>query len=153
MPLHLRLFYSGLLLYAASFFLLATGSFPPGDGRMLGFLCAFYAFALPIELGTKALFHNVPMPIDPVAYLSLLIAGWINPVFVVTAFLSLTQTHQRLVAVLKAAVVLMILFTLLFFATFKMFYPREGYFAWLVGMLLALFSGRIADRKEAWSIN
>ena len=120
---------------------------------MLGFLCAFYAFALPIELGTKALFHNVPMPIDPVPYLSLLIAGWINPVFVVTAFLSLTQTHQRLVAVLKAAVVLMILFTLLFFATFKMFYPREGYFAWLVGMLLALFSGRIADRKEAWSIN
>lgn len=120
---------------------------------MLGFLCAFYAFALPLELGTKALFHNVPMPIDAIPYLSLLIAGWINPVFVAAAFLSLTRIHKKLVAVLKSAVLIMILFTLLFFATFKMFYPREGYFIWLAGMLLVLFSDRIANREDIRTAN
>jgi hypothetical protein len=37
-----KLFWIGLLLYAASFFLLATWSKLPGDGWIPGLLCAFF---------------------------------------------------------------------------------------------------------------
>ena len=107
LPPHLKLFWTGLLIYAISFVLFATGGHA-GDGRMLGFMCAFFAFVLPINEATLALFHNVPLSIPPVPYVSLIIAGWINPIFLVTAFLILTGLHQRLVAVLKVAVVLML---------------------------------------------
>jgi hypothetical protein len=84
-----------------------------------------------------------------VPYLSLLIAGWINPVFLVTAFFVLAEAHQRLVALLKVAVVVMIPFTWLFFATFRAVYPREGHFLWVFGMLLALFSDRVTRNEQA----
>jgi hypothetical protein len=143
LPPHLKLFWTGLRIYAISFVLFATAG-SAGDGRMLGFMCAFFAFVLPVNEATLALFHNVPLSIPPVPYVSLIIAGWINPIFLVIAFLILTGLHQRLVAILKVAVVLMLPFTWLFFATFRMYYPREGHFLWVVGILLGLFSGRIA---------
>ena len=124
----------------------ATGG-SVGDGRMLGLMCAFFAFVLPVNAARLALFHNVPLPIPPVPYVSLIIAGWINPIFLVTAFLILAGVHQRLVAILKGAVVLMLPFTWLFFGTFRMFYPREGHFLWVIGILLVLFSDRIAGSE------
>jgi len=115
---------------------------------MPGFMCAFYAFFLPLEEAQNALIYNVPIPVPPVPYLSLVIAGWINPVFFIAAFLMLAEIHQRLLVVLKVAVVLMIPFTWLFFATFRMFYPREGHFVWVAGMLLVLFSDRLAGDEK-----
>jgi hypothetical protein len=76
------------------------------------------------------------------------VAAWINPVFLITAFLVLAETHQRLVVILKVAVILMIPFTWLFFATFRLLYPREGHFAWVLGMLLVLFSDRLAGSED-----
>jgi len=148
LPRHLKLFWIGLLIYVASFFLFATGG-SVGDGRMPGFLCAFFAFVLPPDLAKKALFDNVPIStvIGPVPYFSLLIAGWINPVFLITAFLFLAGIHRRLADILKVAVVLMIPFTWLFFATDRMFHPREGHFFWVVGMLLVLFSDRLVSSE------
>jgi hypothetical protein len=144
LPRNLKIFWSGLFVYFFSFLLLATRSSPPGDGRMPGFLCAFFAFVEPLNEAKLALFHNVPFSLHPVPYFSLLIAGWINPVFLVTAFLMLTDTHQRLVVILRVAVILMIPFSWLFFATFQLSYPREGHFVWVISMLLVLFSERLA---------
>jgi hypothetical protein len=118
---------------------------------MPGFLCAVYAFSYPLDEARLALFHNVPLPIGLVPYFSLLIAGWINPVFLITAFLMLARTHQRLVVILKVAVVLLIPFTWLFFATFGALYPREGYFVWVAGMLLVLFSDRLVGSRRSLS--
>ena len=148
----LRLFWIGLLVYATSFFLLGTGSSPPGDGRMPGFLCAFFAFFGPLDEARLALFHNVPLFLPPVQYFSLLVAGWINPVFLTTVFLMLAETHERLVVVLKATVLLMIPFTWLFFASFRESYPREGYFLWVFGMLLVLFSSprQVVRKPRSW---
>jgi hypothetical protein len=112
---------------------------------MPGFLCAVAAVWFPLEPAIKSgMFH-----IRLVPYLSLLIAGWINPVFLVTAFFVLAEAHQRLVALLKVAVVVMIPFTWLFFATFRAVYPREGHFLWVFGMLLALFSDRVTRNEQA----
>lgn len=109
LPSHFKLFWTGLLIYAISFVLFATGG-SVGDGRMLGLMCAFFAFVLPVNAARLALFHNVPLPIPPVPYVSLIIAGWINPIFLVTAFLIMAGVHQRLVAILKVAVVSMLPF-------------------------------------------
>jgi hypothetical protein len=115
---------------------------------MPGFLCAFFAFLGPLDEAKLALFHNVPLSLHPVPYFSLLVAGWINPVFLTAAFLMLAETHQRLVVVLKVAVLLMIPFTWLFFASFGDSYPREGYFLWVFGMLLVLFSKPAASHEK-----
>jgi hypothetical protein len=146
------LFWIGLLIYSISFFLLATGG-SVGDGRMPGLFCAFLSFFVPLKQASLALFHNVPIPIRPVPYFSLLIAGWINPVFLITAFLILAEIHQRLVAILKVVIVLMIPSTWLFFATFRMYYPREGHFVWVIGMLLVLFSDQLAVGEEVSAVD
>jgi hypothetical protein len=151
LPRHLKFFWIGLLIYAASFVLIATG---PSlgrdgfDGRLPGAFCAFYAFWLPLDFARDALFNNVPMDMGPVPYLSLLLSGWVNPVFLVAAFLQLTEKHPRLCRILKIAVVTMIPFTWVFFATFPMFYPREGHVLWVTGMLVALFSERLAKLQN-----
>jgi hypothetical protein len=149
-----KFFWTSILLYIASFFLLATGSSPPGDGRMPGFLCAFFAFVVPLDEARLALLHKVPVALTAAQFLSLSVSGWINPVFVVTIFLILSEQRQRTVTVLKAVLLVMMLFTALFFLTFRLFYPREGYFLWLVAIFLALFAESfsgpvIGDADEA----
>lgn len=150
MRLHLKLYWWGLLIYLVSFFLLAIGPSGTAAGSSLpGAFCAFYAFVLPIDFAWGALFHNVPIDIGVVPFVSLLISGWINPVFLILAFSDLADTHPRLVRILKVAVVAMIPFTWLFFATFPIFYPREGHFAWVIGMLLVVFCKPLASFFEA----
>lgn len=145
MRLQLKLFWWGLLIYAVSFVLLAVG--PSGDhgaSSLPGVVCAFYAFVLPINFAWGALFHNVPMDMGVVPYVSLLISGWVNPAFLITAFFDLAETHPHMVRILKVAVVAMIPFTWLFFASFPVFYPREGHFLWAIGMLVVMFSKPLA---------
>lgn len=143
----LKLFWVGLLFYGISFVLLATGGDSAGNGRVPGLLCAIYAFFLPLVEARDKIFHNVPIVLTPASYISLLISGWINPVFGITAFLILTETHRKLTAVLKVSILLMVPFTVVFFIDTPIFHPREGYFLWLIGMILALFSERLAELK------
>ncbi|MGA9570009.1 MAG: hypothetical protein WBS17_07975 [Candidatus Acidiferrales bacterium] len=134
-----KLFWTALLLYAASFFLLSTWSNPPMDGRMPGFLCAFFAFVYPLTEARDVLFRNIRPTLEPLPFLSLLVSGWINPVFALTMFLELSEQHERTASILKTVLLVMMPFTIIFFATFHGEYPREGYFIWLAAMLLALF--------------
>jgi hypothetical protein len=142
-----KLLWIGLLLYVVSFFLMATGAPSPvdgqtPDGRMPGFLCAFFAFIYPLEEARLALFDHVPPTLGAISFISLLVSGWINPVFVVTVFLDLSEQYERRVSILKIVLVVMMLFTAVFFMTFPVLFlhPREGYFLWLVAMFLALFA-------------
>jgi hypothetical protein len=142
----LKVFWLGLAIYAVSFFLLATGGSSVGDGRMPGFLCAWFALAVPVSEALRG-FRCGPFENNIFAYFALLISGWINPVFLLTAFLDLSDSYRRAVSVLRIIVTLMLPFCWIFFYYFRnMYYPREGHFVWIIGMLLTLFSHEIAER-------
>ena len=82
------------------------------------------------------------------SFLSLLISGWINPVFLITAIFVLFSRLQAVTAVLRFVVVLMMPFCWVVFH-YEGVYPREGHFVWVFGMLLVLFSRELAKRESA----
>jgi hypothetical protein len=135
-----KLFWTGLALYAASFFLVAVSSdhfF--GDVNVPGYECAWATLAYPFGTA-KALLHPSIDTLE--AYFSVLIAGLINPVFLVAAF---TRS-----AVLRIVLLCMVPFCWLVFLQNRL-YPREGHLLWIVGMPLVLFSlqSRARQRRVA----
>jgi hypothetical protein len=142
--LQLKVFWTGLAIYIVSFFLLATGgSSSPGDARLPGFFCALYALVLPWyhnPLGHQGIFEG-----EYLEYFSLLIGGWINPIFLITAFFDLTDLHPRAAAIMRILVIVMIPFCWVFFYYGRdLYHPREGHFVWVFGMLMTLFSRELA---------
>jgi hypothetical protein len=129
----------GLSLYALSFFLVAVKDSSFGI-TMRGYECALNTFVGPWEPDA----HSY----GRFSFLSLLISGWINPVFLTSAIFILLSRMQPLVAVSRILVVLMIPFCAVVFH-YEGVYPREGNFVWIVGMLLVLFSREIARRESA----
>lgn len=140
MTRQLRIFWWGILIYAVSFFLVAAQF---GPTPWFGFLAAIYSFCLPWDNGIATAqgppFHNY------LQWAALVVSGWINPVFVVTAFLDLSRQYPRTTAVLRIVILTMIPFCWVFFA-FAFMIPREGHFAWVAGMLMVLFSKTIDER-------
>lgn len=128
----------GLLLYATSFFLISV----VGRGPARGYFCAYLALTFPWGgslFGPFGIFENkVP------EYLAVLMSGWINLVFLITAVLALRVRSPRMVAVLRIVVVMMLPFCGVVFH-YQDLYPREGYFVWIFGMLLTLFSREITQ--------
>ena len=130
------LFWIGLLTYAVSFALFWGGCRLPGCGPSRGYMAAFLAFALPLKenpFSVGWVFQD--MIFD---YVALLISGWINPVFLIVVALMLRGGYQRTEAILRIIVLLMIPFCWVVFH-YHGFYPREGHFFWLFGMVLTLF--------------
>jgi hypothetical protein len=128
-------------MYGVSFLLvaLAETSASPGTQSFFGFFCASFAFCYPWVEARDVLFHNVPPLFGPLAYASLLVAGWINPVFLLVACLDLTNARLRLASILRMVILGMIPFAW-FFAFYEIrTYPREGHFLWLLGMLLVMY--------------
>ncbi len=128
----------GLLLYVVSFFLVAIVHSFTGIA-VRGYSCA-----------TSALFS----PWEPDAtfdgrfdFLSTLISGWINPVFLITAIFVFLGRPHRLIAVMRVLVVVMVPFCWVVFH-YEGVYPREGHFGWIVGMLLALFSRELSGAEN-----
>lgn len=141
MTRQLNIFWTGMLVYALSFFL-ASVRFPggPGASPMYGFYAAFFALTFPRShdpVGHYGIFPNY------VEWTALLVSGWINPVFIVTAFLDLSGQYDRMIVVLRIVLLAMFPFCWIFFARMRM-YPREGYFVWVAGMLTVLFSNTIS---------
>jgi len=81
-------------------------------------------------------------------FLSVLLSGWINPVFLITAIFVFFGKSPRLIAVMRIVVVLMIPFCW-FFIHYEGVYPREGHFVWIAGMLMTLFSRELVAGKAA----
>jgi hypothetical protein len=134
--LNKTLFNLGLVIYVLSFFLFATGDRNGPTGRMTGYECAY--LALESTLSTPF----SPASADyspPFLYLSILISGLINPVFLAYTTLAFLKRKPRVARVLKFAALLMIPFCWVAFHYLQV-YPREGHVLWIIGMLLVLFS-------------
>jgi hypothetical protein len=80
----------GLLLYAASFFLIAV----VGRGPARGYVCAYSALNFPWGrnlFGPFGIFENKLLE-----YVAVPISGWINPVFLITATLAVRERSPRM---------------------------------------------------------
>jgi hypothetical protein len=133
--LNRALFGIGLLLYVLSFFLIAAVSKGIEFG-LYGYECAYMAPTSAIA-GTP--FSHGDDYTPPLPYLSIVAAGLINPVFVVYVTFAFLGRKPQAMKVLRYVLVAMIPFCWIAFR-FLEIYPREGYFVWVAGMLLVLFS-------------
>jgi hypothetical protein len=137
-----RLFWVGLSIYLASFFLIALSQ-PKGAPALqpvFGFFCAWVAFVYPWVEARLVLFHGARPTFDFLSWMSLLISGWINPLFLLAAVFRITDFRPRSALFLKYLVLATIPFSWFFaFYSFRT-YPREGHIVWTLGMLLVLFS-------------
>jgi hypothetical protein len=147
MSLKQALFGLGLLIYALSFFLFATGDHKGMIGRLKGFECAYLAIASALDSPFSPSSAVYP-PL--VLYLSILISGLINPVFLVFATLASLTRKPRIVRVLRFVLLSMIPFCWVVFHFFEV-YPREGHVVWVIGMLLVLFSSWKQERDPLLS--
>lgn len=125
----------GLLIYTISFTLLA---FAGGGGRPVrGYGIAILALIIPWQQSPFSpawIFHERVFD-----YIAILISGWINPLFLMIVTFVLLRRYQRAVAITRIILLLMIPFCWVVFY-YHHFYPREGYFLWLFGMVLVLFT-------------
>lgn len=135
-------FYIGLALYAVSFFLIAVATLDAYGGAysapMRGYDCARFALGLawvPNLFGHQGLFEDRQLD-----YLGVLLSGWTNPTFLVAAFFAFFRLSARITRILAIATLAMIPFCWVVFY-YHHFYPREGHFVWIAGMLLVLFEG------------
>lgn len=143
MPPKRTFLWVGVGIYALSFSLVAGAERWPGRELMRGYWAAVVSVWVPLVYNpfrSAWLFDSRKF-----AYVALLISGWINPLFLVTLALALLRRHRLTVSVLRIILLLMFPFCWVEFA-FSNFYPREGYFLWLLGMLLVLFSFEFRTR-------
>lgn len=138
-----NLFLIGMLSYLGSFFLFAFGG---GGGRPVR---GYYAAILAVLM----LSHQNPFSPTSIfqgnisEYVALLLSCWINPLFLITIAVILIERHQRVVAILRIILLVMIPFCWVVFY-YERFYPREGHFVWIFGMALALLSPGFKTRDE-----
>jgi|HubBroStandDraft_1064217.scaffolds.fasta_scaffold11334_1 hypothetical protein len=137
MTLQRKILWAGMLVYTVSLFLVAVG----GGGLYAGargYDCAVNAVLMP--------FHLSGFGISALESTSLFVSGLINLVFLAIVILMLVKPSHRLVLIAKVALLLMAPFCWVVFH-YENLYPREGYFLWIWGMLLVLFSTNLAMRR------
>ena len=130
---------AGLAMFAFSFILPAVkeakaAATSPG---VPGFTCASLTLTMPWGKDGHALLQQ-----SPLQYFSILFSGWINPLFIVALLAALIKPRSRPTAFLIYLVTAMQVFCWIVFFHLHL-YPRQGYFLWLFGMLLALYSHKI----------
>jgi hypothetical protein len=141
-----RIFWAGFIAYLFSFFLVSVGGLiGGGTSPLVGGYCAFFAFFYPWVEARDVLLHNVPPLFGPLAYVSLVVSGLINPIFLCWVFLELAELSTRFAHFLRFALLVMIPFSWIFIFFGMYTYPREGNILWIGGMLLAMFSDRLAS--------
>jgi hypothetical protein len=128
---------AGILMFAVSFILPAVSQSGSSTG-IPGIVCATNTLRVPWTKDGTSLLHQAP-----VQFFSILLSGWINPLFLVSLLVILIKPRWIVVSLLRYAV------TLMFIACWVVFYqihlyPRQGYFLWMFGILLALYSNLFA---------
>jgi hypothetical protein len=137
---------AGIVMFAVSFVLPAVSQSGSSAG-IPGFVCATDTLRIPWTHDGVSLLHQAPGQ-----YFSLLLSGWINPLFLVSLLLILIKPRWRL------SIWFRYLVTAMFVCCWIVFYqihldPRQGYFLWMFGILLALYSNLLSapvmgGRKE-----
>jgi hypothetical protein len=118
-------------MYAASFFLIAVVSSVDSAETERGYTCAYITLWYGWS-AAKSLPHATVSKLVQylVQYFSMVVAGLINPMFLLAAI--------RPNNILRVCIVSMIPFTWIVMY-FVRLYPREGHFLWVLGMLMVLF--------------
>lgn len=128
---------AGLCLFAFSFTLPAIREIAkPGatPNKMVGYDCAVTALLVPWGKDGFTIMRS-----DPLTYFSILFSGWITPVFVLSIVVALVRPDWRINSLFRIAVTLMFIFCWIVFSKIH-FQAYEGYWVWMAGVLLALWS-------------
>jgi len=131
------LYSSGLLIYAASFFMVAHLDFvgKPVSG--------FEAAGMPGVMATiliNDLLRRAPFFLRFFEYAAVFAVAFINPIFLMCAVLSPFRPGGRGLLAYRVFVPLMIPFCWIIFH-YENYFPRAGHFVWISGMLFVLASG------------
>src|ERR1700722_7374343 len=142
-----KVFWIGLTIYLVSFLVPAVGGAAVLSGPALGFYCAFYSLFLAAgEIISMA--HRDATIFGDTETLSLLASGLINILFLIAASMFLfgrsNRTHP---VVLKFLVPLLFPFCWVVFHYEKL-YPLFGYFLWMIGILMVLFSVKPVEEQD-----
>jgi hypothetical protein len=128
----------GLAMFAYSFKLPAIKEIPkPGaaaTNTLIGYNCAALALRLPWGKEGITFLHS-----DPLAYFSVLISGWINPVFLLALIFLLVKPGSRINRVFLILLPLMFISCWIVFQKIH-FSAFTGFYVWMCGILLSLFS-------------
>jgi hypothetical protein len=127
--------YVGLALYATSFFLIAVTNAPAYGGTFRGYHCAWLAFGLP--WGENLFGHQGLFEHRKLEYLAVLLSGWINPLFLMSALFVPRTSSVRGSLILAMVPFAMVPFCWVVFY-YNDLYPREGHFIWIAAMVLVL---------------
>jgi len=130
-----------MLMYATSFFLIAAAdpSWHPNPTRIRGFACAVAGLIAPFaRLGEWGNGEFAKL------MTAVVIVGWVNPLFLGTIALAIRKRRRRAVAILRTAIVAMLAFSWFIFY-YEELLPREGFFLWVAGILVVLFSDELAS--------
>lgn len=127
---------AGLALYVGAFFL--TGAQDVRDAFLdrgyPGWFCAVITLINVWGHDGLSLLRE-----SPIQYFSLLFSGWINPLFLITLLTQFVWPKGRPALALRF--ILLLMFPACWIGFYKMsLYPREGYFTWIAGMLLVVFT-------------
>lgn len=128
---------AGLVLFAVSFNMVAVkeASSKGNTAGILGYKCATLSLSAPWG-GSD----SVKMRRDsPLLWFSLLISGWINPAFVLGLVVMFLAPNRRWALVLRCLIALMFIFCWIFFYKVRLV-PVQGFYTWMIGVLLGLFS-------------
>lgn len=128
---------AGLALFAVSFNLPAireTGKAGAPANTITGYKCAVLALLQPWGKEGMSFLRS-----DPLTYFSVLISGWINPVFLVVLLVQFIKPGARLNWIFL--VLLLIMFVFCWIVFYKIhFSAYTGYYVWMLGILVALCS-------------
>lgn len=126
----------GFAVFVGAFFLpaLAGGAAP-------GYFYAWITLILPWGHDGMNMLREQPMQ-----YAAVLLAGLINPLFLVTLPLIAFKKLPRATLVLSILVLLMLPSCWVIFHH-ENFHPGKGHFLWITGMLLVLIAGRLGAAR------
>ena len=144
---HARQFWIGVLIYILSFLLVAVaGIRTSAGGPALGYDCAWTTLLYSWEL-IKWVLDGMSWIPARLELFSLAVSGLINILFLVFIALALSGRVDSVRKVLRVAILPLFPFCWIVFHDEHLL-PREGYFLWVTGMLLALFSNRNTSKEK-----
>jgi hypothetical protein len=143
---------AGVALFAYSFTLPAIreAAKPGGAGgnTVAGYWCAFLALAKPWGKEGITLLHS-----DPLTYFSVLWSGLTNPVFVLALPFLVFKPRSLINRVFLVLLALMLICSWLVLQRIQRygfhFYAFTGFYVWMCGILLALFSDLWVQKPAA----
>lgn len=133
-----------LLAFIASFFITAANDANGARNASgpSGYLFAFMALIFPWgDIGLKMLGKR------PMEFFSILLSGWINPVFLITVFLLQIKRTMQWGHVLRVVLLLMLPSCWIAFDYWHL-RPRYGYFLWTAAIIMGLFADLFSNRSS-----